>query len=119
MAHRMTTQRNEEQCPAAGPSLGFPSEGSNFFNTILDVCSNRGAKHEMGRRVPLAQRWRRPAQRTVTCEFHRVLKMSRSAARFRRLVGIQCYAETVIVVGTNQENIQSGTPNSITKQVTE
>jgi len=26
-------------------------EGPNFFNTRLDVCSNRGAKHQMGEQV--------------------------------------------------------------------
>jgi len=38
-----------------GPSPGFRSKGAknrkgrpHFQNTMLDVCSNRGAKHEMG-----------------------------------------------------------------------
>jgi len=37
-----------------GPSTGFRIKGAKttpgvtFLNTILDVCSNRGTKHEMG-----------------------------------------------------------------------
>jgi len=38
----------------SGPSPGFRSKGgknhkgATFLNTILDVCSNRECKHEMG-----------------------------------------------------------------------
>jgi len=32
------------------------TKGQHFLNTILDACSNRGAKHEMGQ-APLAPRW--------------------------------------------------------------
>ena len=43
-----------------GPSPGFSSVGSktrwgpHFLNTVLDVCSNRWAKRELGGRAPLA-----------------------------------------------------------------
>jgi len=54
------------------PSPGFRSRGDkktqgepHFLNTMLDVCSNRGAKYEMGTHilnggmVPLAPDWGR------------------------------------------------------------
>jgi len=28
--------------------VGQKSQGGTFLNTVLDVCSNRGAKHETG-----------------------------------------------------------------------
>ena len=44
-----------------------PEGGPIFSNTVLDVCSNRGAKREMGGtdfkwgdRAPLPPPWRRP-----------------------------------------------------------
>jgi len=44
-----------ERVQSTGPSPGFCSrrannhkEGSHFLNIILDVCSNRGTKDEMG-----------------------------------------------------------------------
>ena len=57
---------------SVGPSPGFSSRGGqkteggpHFLNTVLDVCSNRWAKREMGGtdfnggRAPLPPRWRR------------------------------------------------------------
>jgi len=44
-----------------------PKGGAHFKNTVLDVCSNRGVKREMGGHrfqmggwAPLAPLWRRP-----------------------------------------------------------
>jgi len=47
---------NAQLMRPAGPSPGFSSRGEgpntrrepHFKNTVLDVCSNRGAKREMG-----------------------------------------------------------------------
>jgi len=44
----------------SGASPGFSSRGGHIFKIVLDVCSNRWAKREMGGRAPLAPRWRRP-----------------------------------------------------------
>jgi len=44
---------------AAGGFLKLQG-GAHFLNTILDECSNRGTKHEMGAGHPWPLRWRRP-----------------------------------------------------------
>jgi len=42
------------------PVARISQQKGTFLNTILDVCSNWRAKHEMGGWTPLAPRWRRP-----------------------------------------------------------
>jgi len=60
---RRLTQARRQDIAAGGQK----KEGPHFKNTVLDICSNQGAKREMGGtdfkwggRAPLPPRWRRP-----------------------------------------------------------
>jgi len=74
-------QARRQDFPAGGPKI---TSGPHFLKTMLDVCSNRGAKHEMGGtyfkwrgRALLAPRWRRPwlfVTLTLAAQFSRKMR---------------------------------------------